>query len=67
MNTTTEHQAIVTLLAQGRPVWYVAAVTKLRMEEINRVGRSYGYPDHYKLRQALSGLTGTVLTGPTAA
>ena len=57
----------MTLLAAGKPVWYVAAVTKLRMEEVNRVGRSYGYPDNYKLRQALSGLTGTVLTGPTAA
>ena len=61
MYANTEHQKIVTMLAAGRPVWYVAAVTKLRMDEVNRVGRTYGYPDHHKLRQALTGFA------PTAA
>ncbi|HYU86040.1 MAG TPA: hypothetical protein VEK80_14670 [Kribbellaceae bacterium] len=54
MYTTTEHRTIVSMLAQGRPVWYVAAVTKLHMHEVNHVGRAYGYPDAHKLRQALA-------------
>ena len=57
MFTTTEHKAIVTLLAAGKPVWYVAAVTKSHAHDVYAVGVSYGYPDRTRLRQAV------VLTG----
>ena len=40
-NTVT---TIITMLAQGRPVWYVAAVTKLHVHEVHAVGVQHGYP-----------------------
>jgi hypothetical protein len=58
MFTTTEHKTIVTLLAAGKPVWYVAAVTKTHSHDVYAVGASYGYPDRTRLRQALAHLTG---------
>jgi hypothetical protein len=62
MYANTEHQKIVTMLAAGRPVWYVAAVTKLNAHDVYAVGTGYGYPDRTKLRVALASIT-----GPTAA
>ncbi|HEY3002172.1 MAG TPA: hypothetical protein VGJ44_07455 [Kribbellaceae bacterium] len=56
MFTTAEHQTIVSMLADGRPVWYVAAVTKTHSHDVYAVGVSYGYPDTRKLRLALSRL-----------
>lgn len=56
--TTTEHKAIVRLLAAGKPVWYVAAVTKSHAHDVYAVGVSYGYPDRTRLRQAVAVLTG---------
>ena len=58
MFTTTEHNAIVTLLAAGKPVWYVAAVTKSHAHDVYSAGASYGYPDRIRLRQAVAHLTG---------
>ena len=58
MFTTTEHKTIVTLLAAGKPVWYVAAVTKARAHDVYAVGASYGYPDRTRLQQAAAHLTG---------
>ena len=58
MFTTTEHKTIVTLLAAGKPVWYVAAVTKAHSHDVYAVGASYGYPDRTRLRQALAHLAG---------
>ena len=58
MFTTTELKAIVTLLAAGKPVWYVAAVTKSHAHDVYAVGASYGYPDRTRLRQAVAVLTG---------
>ncbi len=57
MSTTTELKAIVTLLAAGKPVWYVAAVTKSHAHDVYAVGASYGYPDRTRLRQAVADLT----------
>ena len=57
MFTNTEHKTIVTLLAAGRPVWYVAALTKARAHDVYAVGASYGYPDRTRLRQAVAHLT----------
>jgi lactam utilization protein B len=54
MVTTAEHTRIVTLLAAGKPVWYVAAVTKAHAHDVYAVGASHGYPDRNRLRQALS-------------
>ena len=58
MFTTTEHKAIVTLLAAGKPVWYVAAVTKSHTHDVYAVGVSYGYPDRIRLRRAVAVLSG---------
>ncbi len=58
MFTTTEHKTIVTLLAAGKPVWYVAAVAKAHSHDVYAVGASYGYPDRARLRQALAHLNG---------
>jgi hypothetical protein len=58
MFTTIEHKAIVTLLAAGKPVWYVAAVTKSHAHDVYAVGASYGYPDRTRLRQAVAHLSG---------
>lgn len=53
MFTNTEHRAIVTLLATGKPVWYVAAVTKTHSHDVHAIGASYGYPDRDRLRATL--------------
>lgn len=57
MFTTTEHRTIVTLLATGKPVWYVAAVTKTHTHEVHAIGASYGYPDKTQLRQNMQRFT----------
>ena len=58
MSATTV-TTIVTMLAQGRPVWYVAAVTKVHAHEVHTVGMRYGYPSPAKLRQAADCLVTT--------
>jgi hypothetical protein len=57
MFTAIEHKTIVTQLADGKPVWYVAAMTKARAHDVYIVGVSYGYPDRARL-QAVAHLTG---------
>jgi hypothetical protein len=57
MFTATEHKTIVTQLADGKPVWYVAAMTKAHAHDVYTVGVSYGYPDRARLRQAVAHLT----------
>lgn len=61
MSTTTV-STIVSMLAQGKPVWYVAAVTKRHMNEVHAVGVRHGYPYPDRLRRAA-----TDLHGPSAA
>jgi hypothetical protein len=56
MFTTIEHRAIVTLLAAGKPVWYVAAATRVHSHDVYAVGVSYGYPDRARLQQAVAHL-----------
>ncbi len=58
MSATTV-TTIVTMLAEGRPVWYVAAVTKVHAHEVHTVGMRYGYPSAAKLRQAADCLVTT--------
>lgn len=64
MFTTTEHQVIVTLLAAGKPVWYVAAVVKWHPHDVYSVGAAYGYPDRIQLRHAVEQFA---VVGPDAA
>jgi hypothetical protein len=58
MFTAIERKTIVTQLAEGKPVWYVAAVTKAHAHDVYTVGVSHGYPDQARLRQAVAQLTG---------
>jgi hypothetical protein len=47
------NQMIVTMLAEGNPVWYVAAMVNMRSHDVYMVGRAAGYPDKVKLRRAV--------------
>ena len=62
MNTTTSitgtitaatENMIVTMLAEGSPVWYVAGMMKMRSHDVYMIGRAAGYPDKAKLRRAV--------------
>ncbi len=56
MNTTTDSTVttmIVTMLAEGSPVWYVAGMVNMRSHDVYVIGRAAGYPDKAKLRRAL--------------
>jgi hypothetical protein len=53
MSETNERQMIITMLAEGNPVWYVAAMVNKRNHDVYLVGRSAGYPDRAKLRRAV--------------
>ena len=58
MNTTTDSTVttmIVTMLAEGSPVWYVAGMVNMRSHDVYVIGRAAGYPDKAKLRRALWG------------
>ena len=50
--STTQRQ-IIELLAEGKPVWYVAAIVNITNHEVYLIGRSAGYPDRSKLRTAV--------------
>jgi hypothetical protein len=55
MNTTatTTENMIVTMLAEGNPVWFVAGMVNMRNHDVYMIGRAAGYPDKAKLRRAL--------------
>lgn len=53
MFDNTTNQAIVTMLAEGNPVWYVAAMVKMRSHDVYVIGVAAGYPDKVKLRRAV--------------
>ncbi len=53
MNENTTNQMIVTMLAEGNPVWFVAGMVKMRSHDVYMVGRAAGYPDKAKLRRAV--------------
>jgi hypothetical protein len=65
--TTPEHRTIVAMLAEGSPVWYVAAVTKSDRHHAYAVGARYGYPDREALKRSLQQLTGAGALLPAAA
>jgi len=49
----TKRQMIVTMLAEGNPVWYVAAMVNMRSHDVYVIGCAAGYPDKVKLRRAV--------------
>ncbi|MFI7063311.1 hypothetical protein ACIBL3_20175 [Kribbella sp. NPDC050124] len=60
MNTTTTATVdtattnlIITMLAEGSPVWFVAGMVNLRSHDVYVIGRAAGYPDKAKLRRAV--------------
>ncbi len=66
MFTAPEHRAIVAMLADGSPVWYVAAVTKSDRHNVYAVGARYGYPDRARLKRVLGELAVSGATRPAA-
>ncbi|MEV8375678.1 hypothetical protein AB0P21_23280 [Kribbella sp. NPDC056861] len=53
MSENSAHQMIVTMLAEGNPVWYVAAMVNMRSHDVYLIGKAAGYPDKAKLRRAV--------------
>lgn len=53
MSATAERRMIVKLLAEGNPVWYVAAMVNKSSHDVYLIGRAAGYPDKTKLRRAV--------------
>lgn len=53
MSENTERQMIITMLAEGNPVWFVAGMVHKSSHEVYLIGRSAGYPDRVKLRTAV--------------
>jgi hypothetical protein len=53
MSENTKRQMIVTMLAEGNPVWYVAAMVNMRSHDVYVIGCAAGYPDKVKLRRAV--------------
>ena len=67
MFTTPEHRTIVTMLAEGRPVWYVAAVTKIDRHHAYAIGTQYGYPNRTTLKRSLQQLAAGDIHLPATA
>ncbi|MFI5712303.1 hypothetical protein [Kribbella sp. NPDC051620] len=53
MSENSALQMIVTMLAEGNPVWYVAGMVNMRSHDVYLIGRAAGYPDKAKLRRAV--------------
>jgi hypothetical protein len=53
MSENTKRQMIVTMLAEGNPVWYVAAMVNMRSHDVYVIGCAAGYPDRVQLRRAV--------------
>jgi hypothetical protein len=44
---------IISMLAEGSPVWYVAGMVNMRSHDVYVIGREAGYPDKAQLRRAV--------------
>ena len=53
MNENSANQMIIAMLAEGNPVWYVAAMVNMRSHDVYLIGKAAGYPDKAKLRRAV--------------
>ncbi|MGZ0151787.1 hypothetical protein ACXJJ3_32345 [Kribbella sp. WER1] len=51
--TTATRTMIITMLAEGSPVWYVAGMVNMRSHDVYVIGREAGYPDKTQLRRAV--------------
>jgi hypothetical protein len=56
---TTAETRMVVMLAEGNPVWYVAAQMRRHSADVQQLAESYGYPDARRLRRAAAQLTRT--------
>ncbi|MEV0287468.1 hypothetical protein AB0H36_25425 [Kribbella sp. NPDC050820] len=50
---TATTNLIITMLAEGSPVWFVAGMVNMRSHDVYVIGRAAGYPDKAKLRRAV--------------
>ncbi|MFI6677834.1 hypothetical protein [Kribbella sp. NPDC050470] len=50
---TATTNLIITMLAEGSPVWFVAGMVNMRSHDVYVIGRAAGYPDKSKLRRAV--------------
>jgi hypothetical protein len=57
MSHTAADRMIVTMLAEGHPVWYVAAMVGRHSHQVEAIAESHGYPDRRRLRRAATRLT----------
>lgn len=57
MFTDAEIRMVVVMLAEGNPVWYVAAQVRRHSADVERLAESYGYPDARRLRRAATAYT----------
>lgn len=53
MSENSKQQMIVTMLAEGNPVWYVAGMVNMRSHDVYLIGKAAGYPDKTRLRRAV--------------
>lgn len=53
MSENSKQQMIVTMLAEGNPVWFVAGMVNMRSHDVYVIGRAAGYPDKFKLCRAV--------------
>ena len=53
MSESDERRLIIAMLAEGNPVWYIAAMVNKRGHDVYLIGRSAGYPDRTKLRRSV--------------
>lgn len=53
MSENSAQPMIITLLAEGNPVWFVAAMVNRRSHDVYVIGKAAGYPDMTKLRRAV--------------
>jgi len=53
MSENSAQQMIITMLAEGNPVWYVAAMVNMRSHDVYLIGKAAGYPDRIRLRRAV--------------
>jgi hypothetical protein len=56
MFTTADRRMVITMLAEGHPVWFVAAQVTRHSRDVEAVAKQHGYPDPASLRRAASHL-----------
>jgi hypothetical protein len=52
MFTTADRRMVITMLAEGHPVWFVAAQVRRHSRDVEAVAKQHGYPDPARLRRA---------------